>query len=232
MNIEGTYTLQAPAEQVWRTLMDPQILKKSIPGIERLEQLDAQTYIMTLQIGNAPLRGTYQGRITINEQEYPYRYHITIEGESDQQKFSGNGDIHLAEHEETTVIAYQGDLEIDRQNTSLSPTLIKGLLKLLMQQFFSSLSERLGRRTNAKPIETATVIDNANGSLILIPAPPLIEESETSMLRRVVRLLGLGAGDQDEEAHWEQRIQRWGMIAGLLLLVWIGMRLIPRRDMR
>src|SRR5256885_13676838 len=38
MIIEGTYTLQATPEDVWRCLMDEQILRSAIPGLESLER--------------------------------------------------------------------------------------------------------------------------------------------------------------------------------------------------
>ena len=37
MEIEGTYTLQASPEEVWQCLMDTQVLRSAIPGVEQLE---------------------------------------------------------------------------------------------------------------------------------------------------------------------------------------------------
>ncbi|MBO0778184.1 MAG: hypothetical protein J2P37_05080 [Ktedonobacteraceae bacterium] len=230
MNIEGTYTLQAPAEHVWRNLMDPLVLRKSIPGIERLEQIDDKTYELALHIKNAPLRGTYCARINITEQQYPYHYRISIQGEGPQQQFSGDGAIQLQEREEKTVIVYQGQMQMDHPH--LPATLAKGMLKLLVQQFFASLADLLyaKRYVTAGPGRdngATTILEGQNGSIVLLPPPPLKEKG--SILRRVIHRSGLGGGEQEEEERWEARIRRFGVIVGLLLLVWVGTRIIPRR---
>lgn len=223
MDIEGTYTFQAPPELVWRNLMDPQILRKSVPGVERLEQIDDHTYEISLTVQHVPLRGTYQGRIQIVEQQYPSHYRISFQGESQQQVFGGNGDIYLQRHENHTVISYQGLLNIDRHNSLLPPTLIRGMMKLLVQQFFAALAEDLYVTTEQG---NAAVIEGANGSIVILPAPPL----KASLLRRAIHQLGLGAGGPEEEIRWEARIRRVSLIAGLLLLIWVGTRLLPRRQ--
>ena len=40
MDIDGTYTLQAPPEVVWNLLMDQDLLQHTIQGMERLEQTE------------------------------------------------------------------------------------------------------------------------------------------------------------------------------------------------
>src|SRR5579883_3359392 len=97
MKIEGTYTLQASPDHVWDSLMDPQVLRDTIPGVEKLEKLDGNTYEATIQIKHAPLKGSYHGHITITDQQFPRQYCITIRGEGRQTQFSGNGHIQLDE---------------------------------------------------------------------------------------------------------------------------------------
>jgi len=62
MNITGTYTLQATPEEIWQCLSSRQVVNSALPGIERLEQLDTQNYLLSLHIKQAPLMGTYHGR--------------------------------------------------------------------------------------------------------------------------------------------------------------------------
>src|SRR5437763_3955715 len=81
MNIEGTYTLQAPPTEVWHCLLNTELLQHTIPGIERIEQVSENTYTIVANIKHAPLEGTYQGHITLSEQHYPYHYRLIVEGE-------------------------------------------------------------------------------------------------------------------------------------------------------
>lgn len=230
MIIEGTYTLQASPEDVWQCLMDRQILLEIIPGIEQLEMLEGNSYAIAIAVKHAPLKGTYCGRVTISEQQFPYHYRLTIDGEGHQHSISGSGSIHLNKHENQTIIAYSGTLMVGKLPTLVS----KGAAKLLIQHFFTALADYL--RTNAltrtlesEQIAGASVIKQSNGSVVILPSPPpssFMESIPPSL--RIVRLLKLGQGNATQEALWTKRIRQAGILSGLLFLVWVGTRL-PRR---
>src|SRR5260370_6334818 len=172
MNIEGTYTLQAPPTEVWQCLLDTQLLQHTIPGIERIEQVSENTYAIVVNIKHAPLAGTYQGQVTLSEQHYPYHYHLTVDCEGEHGTISGTGIIHLNEHKETTVIAYKGTLIYSKQETLLPAKLVKGAAKLLIQQFFTALATQLPTKEHRRVInaESSENIQNdrrVKGKIIL-----------------------------------------------------------------
>lgn len=216
MDIEGTYTLQAPPQDVWSCLMDQQTLQHVIPGAERLEALGEDTYDIAMHIGSSPLAGFYHGHVTVTERQYPSSYHLTIECEGSQRTINGEGSIHLNEHGENTIIAYRGTLHLSKLAMPLPIPVIKGAAKMLIQQFFTSLADRLSATARTPAV-------TARGKIVLLPALP-----QPTLLRTAVRRLGLGAGDPVAEAQWADRIKRGGIVLGLLLLVWIGSRIVPK----
>ena len=230
MDIEGTYTLQASPEEVWQCLMDEQVLRRAIPGVEKLEPLGEHRYSVTLYIKQAPLIGAYHGQVTISEQHYPYYYHIAIEGEGRQSRISGGGVVHLNERDENTVVAYKGTLNIGKLGTLLPPPLVKGTAKLLLQQFFTALSEYL--RTLIPSFlapemtengQDAAMVEQFDEQVTIVPA-----FASPTLLHALVHGLKLGGGDPALEDLWVSRIRRVGVLCGLLLLVWVGTKL-PRR---
>ena len=229
MDIEGTYTLQASPEDVWQCLMDQQVLRRAIPGVEQLELIGENKYNIMLHIRQTPLIGTYHGHATVTEQHYPYYYNIAIEGEGVPGTISGEGVVHLNERDENTVVAYKGTLNIGKLGTLLPPPLVKGTAKLLLQQFFTALAEHL--RTLPRSASTLGLAENSQDRLI---SPEehiavLVTGAEpTTLLHSVVHQLKLGGGDPTLEEQWVNRIRRVGVICGLLLLIWIGTRL-PHR---
>ena len=230
MNIEGSYTMQASPERVWQNLMDPQVLLCTVPGIEKLEQLDAATYEITIQMKHAPLKGIYRGHITTSEQQFPHRYRIEVHGEGHQNIFSGHGSIELKAHNTHTVIAYHGELKQDKHSALLPPSVVKGAAKLLIQQFFAALSIRLGTPLARDTVDSEMAL---NGMTMQRPAgtitllSPDLPPQRPTLLRTLLRLSGLG-DDRQAIVYWETRLRRWGLIAGLLFLVWVGTR-IPRK---
>lgn len=231
MEIDGTYTLQAPAEEVWRCLMEQQTIQRSIPGLERLTQVDERTYSFTLQMRYAPLRGSYTGRITILEPQYSTSCHLKVEGEGQSNQFRGECDLQLITQNANTVISYRGTIQLGRGSNPISAPLIRGAVKVLLQQFFTALADQL-RSEREGPVYVTTLEE--------IYEMPFMEEQLSehlmlakssppgNLLHRAVRFLGLGQHDPLREEQWVQRIRQVGIVVVLLLLVWVGTRL-PRR---
>jgi carbon monoxide dehydrogenase subunit G len=234
MDIQGTYTLPASPTEVWHYLLDTQLLQHTVPGIEHLEQVSENTYAIALNIKHAPLEGTYQGHLTLSEQHYPYHYRLSFEGKGEYSTISGTGTIHLNERHKTTVIAYKGTLTYSKQETLLSPKLVKGAAKLLIQQFFTTLATQLPTKEHSQIINVESSEDiqhngRVKGKIILRLSHARTDSTAAqSIFSKIVHLLGLGSGDYEQEQHWERLLRNGGMLLGFLLLVWIGMRL-PRR---
>lgn len=226
MNIEGTYTLQAPPENVWHSLTDPQVLLSAIPGIERVEQIDECTFDVVLQL-KAPFKGSYQGRVVLVDQHYPHHYKIEIHGKGHHNNLDGTGSIYLDAQDDNTIITYKGILAADKPNSPLPPSILKGAFKHIAQQFFATLAAYSRTHTAIPSSEEDTKVSSFDEEAIAASSNPPISQT-TSILRRVIQWSGLGDGDPEQEARWETRIRRTGYIAFFLLLVWIGTR-IPRK---
>ena len=230
MDIDGTYTLQASPEVVWSLLMDLQTLQRTIQGIERLEQTGEDTYAFTLHIKHAPLRGSYSGNAVATKLEYPYSYHMRAEGEGIPGTFHAEWNITLTTHDENTVVAYQGSLHFSRANTLLPSPLVKGTIKVLIQQFFTAVADHLRsasysyQNASEVPVTQLEVSQIHNGRMEISTFP-----DKPSFLHIIVRQIGLGDNDPLLEQQWVNRLRRIGVVSMLLFLVWVGTRL-PRRS--
>lgn len=240
MDIEGTYTLQAPQEDVWHCLMDVQALRRAIPGVQRLEVLGEYRHGITLDIRQSPLMGAYRGQVMVTERHYPTDYSIEFEGEGRQTAISGHGVVRLHTLGENTIVSYKGTVNPGKLATLLPAPLVKGSAKLLIQQFFLALADQLrvmhpvtvveAESVNAPGMETSvkSLAQTSRSGLENLPAYAEPLPAQITVLHRIVRLLGIGGGEREQELIWVQRIRRYGVIAGLLFLVWVGTRL-PRR---
>lgn len=230
MNIEGTYTLQAAPEEVWAGLMDLQTLRYTIPGIGQLERHEGDIYTFTMHIRHAPLRGTYSGRAAVLEQEYPSSYRVTVEGEGQPGKFHGEWAIELRSHNENTVVGYKGTLHLTKAGALLPLSLVKGTIKVLTHQFFTTLADHLRTVSSSYTVTSENMsapaefkqIDNDHIAMASSPHQP-------ALLHKIVRGLGLGGNDPQLEEQWVIRLRRVGFASMLLLLVWVGTRL-PRKQ--
>jgi carbon monoxide dehydrogenase subunit G len=226
MDIEGTYTLQATPEEVWACLMDIQTLQRTIPGIEQLARLGENSYAFTMHIKHAPLRGSYSGNAITTDLEYTLSYYLNVDGEGTPGKFHAEWSITLRALDVNTVIAYQGTLRLTKAGAPLPAQLVKGTIKVLIQQFFTALADylRTRRYSNLAPFENTPIqLDLPqfyNGR-----DDALIPQDQPAILYAIVRQLRLGGKDPLLEEQWVIRLRRIGIVSVLLLLVWIGTRL-------
>jgi len=230
MDFDGTYTLQAPPEVVLDLLMDQQTLQRAIPGIEGLERTGEDTYAFTLQIKHAPLRGSYSGNAVATKMEYPYSYHMSAEGEGIPGTFHAEWDISLTAHDENTVVAYRGSLHFSRANAQLPSPLVKGTIKVLIQQFFTAVADHLLSASYSYQNDAEVDITQLEVSHIYNEGMEFSTISDKpSFLHGIVRQFGLGDNDPFLEEQWVNRLRRIGIVSMLLFLVWVGTRL-PRKS--
>jgi carbon monoxide dehydrogenase subunit G len=226
MNIEGTYTFQSKLIDIRQSLTQQDVLKQAIPGLEKLEAVAKNRYTVGIHIKYPPLAGTYQGQVSIVEDEQPATYRFSIESNGGPNTITGVGSIQLRELGDNTTVVYKGTLALSKRGTRLTPTVTRGAIKLLIQQFFTSLSDKLRKDQESfteDGVETTTTSD-----IVIRHYVPDDQTTPPSLALKIVRLLGLGKDDALQEEVWTERIRQIGLITGFLLLVWIGTRL-PRK---
>lgn len=231
MEIEGTYTLQATSKEVWQLLTDQHTLLDTLPEIEKLERVDDYTHSLALHLPYTPLQGTYYGLIRVAESHRPNHSRLIIESVRDtQDTMSGEAIVDVQSHEGTTIVTYKCDISLHKAGTQLQRTVIKGAVKLLIQQFFTALEEQLWQQTAKKRVAvdeeiiTITAVQHPGSQ----PRSGREKARPVPFLQRIVHLLRLGKGNLAEEERWTQRIRRTAYASMLLFLVWVGTR-IPRR---
>jgi carbon monoxide dehydrogenase subunit G len=226
MNIEGTYTFQSKLIDIRQSLTQQDVLKQAIPGLEKLEAVAKNRYAVGIHIKYPPLAGTYQGQVSLVEDEQPATYHFSIESNGGPNTITGVGSIQLRELGANTTVIYKGTLTLSKRGARLTPTVTRGAVKLLIQQFFTSLSDKL--RVDQESFTEDSAETTTTSDIIIRHYVPDDQTTPLSLARKLVRLLGLGKDDALQEEVWTERVRRIGLITGFLLLVWIGTRL-PRK---
>ncbi|MDQ3666162.1 MAG: carbon monoxide dehydrogenase subunit G [Acidobacteriota bacterium] len=139
MKIEGINQLQAPRERVYECLTDPHVLQRCIPGCERLEKTDENTYAATIRAGVGTIKGVFIGTVKLEDMRPPEHYRIVVDGKGTPGFMKGTGDLDLEAQKETTIIRYSGDLQVGGTIASVGQRMIQGTAKMMASQFFLAL---------------------------------------------------------------------------------------------
>ncbi|HLW58475.1 MAG TPA: carbon monoxide dehydrogenase subunit G [bacterium] len=144
MKIDGTNTLPASVDTVWKTINDPEALRRCTPGLKELKAISPDNYAATLQIGIAAVKGTYAGTLRITDKQAPTHYRIILEGTGGAGFMKGEGTVDLEPQGDGTLLKWVGDIQIGGLIAGVGQRMLGGIGKMLIGQFFKCLEESLG----------------------------------------------------------------------------------------
>jgi carbon monoxide dehydrogenase subunit G len=147
VKISGTYTLDASRDEVWSALNDIHVLARVVPGCERLDQTGENQFEGTVKIGIQSIRGTYSGRIRLEDIQPPHHYKLVANGKSANGVVDGSGSVDLEEQPDgKTLLRYGGEAQIGGVLASVGQRLIEGASRQLINQSLKALAEQIARR--------------------------------------------------------------------------------------
>jgi carbon monoxide dehydrogenase subunit G len=139
MKLEGSHTIDASRDRVWNLIIDPEVLKRCVPGCEALEAVGDNSYRMTLKAGVGSIKGSFQGSIKLEEMRPPEHYRMMVDGKGSAGFLKGSGALDLSEADGQTKIAYSGDVSVGGTIASVGQRMIQSSAKLMAAQFFTAL---------------------------------------------------------------------------------------------
>ena len=143
MRLEGAYKVAAPREIVWKQLLNPDVLARTIPGCEKLEPNPDGSYNAELKMGIAMVRGTYRGRVEILDQVPPEHFRMKVDGQGSGGFPKGEGTLTLAESGSDTLISYTGEAQVGGLFASVGQRMILSAARQIVEQFFEAFAKRV-----------------------------------------------------------------------------------------
>jgi carbon monoxide dehydrogenase subunit G len=185
LKITGSYTIDAPRDQVWSALNDMEVLARIVPGCERLVQTSENEYEGTVKIGIQSIKGSYSGKIRLEDIQPPHHYKLVASGRSSNGVVDGSGSVDLAEQDGKTVLTYGGDAQIGGTLASVGQRLIEGASKQMINQSLKALVEQINaRNAPAKPDPPAEpAVSASNG--VAAPAEEHNVEAHSALAAEV-----------------------------------------------
>ena len=146
MIIEGKFTIKAPVQLLWDTLLDPETLRSCIPGAEKIDRLDEKTYDCVIKQKVGPISVRFKFKNTLSKIESPN--HVEMDGEGEDigkaGRFTQRTAIDLKEIEGGEVeISYKCNANIVGKLSMFGDRILKAKAKKLEADFTSALREKL-----------------------------------------------------------------------------------------
>ena len=143
MEVKSSYTFDAPIQRVWELLIDPDVVARCMPGVEKLEPLGEDRYQATISVRVGLIGGTYQGTVAIAEKRPPNSYKLLVEGNGRPGFVKGEGAFFLTSQGDVTLVELNGEVQIGGTIARVGQRLSGGVSKMMVDLFFDCLKERL-----------------------------------------------------------------------------------------
>jgi len=106
-----------------------------------MESVSEDSYNATLKIGIGSIKGTFMGRIRMQDKQPPSHYRLSVEGKGGPGFLSGEGLIRLEDSGSDTNVSYSGDVQIGGLIASVGQRMLQGFAKQQISQFFMALAK-------------------------------------------------------------------------------------------
>lgn len=149
MMIEGAHTFSASREEVWRLLLDPEVIGKTMPGAKEMKLLGDGVYEGKVKIGiGAITAAEFDVRITLVDMFTPERYTMQIDGRGTLGFTRGTALVELipASPGPGTLLHYKAEMQVGGKVAAVGQRLLDSVSRMMARQGLEALSTELERR--------------------------------------------------------------------------------------
>lgn len=150
MDVSGSQKVKAPRPQVFDALLDPEVLKKSVPGCDNAEFVDFPTgrqLKLTVSPSIPGLKGPYNVFLQTGEVVAHSRVVLIAEPTSSIGSIKATCTIELTDHSEGTLLNYNGSAEMDGKIAATPDMIVNGAMKMALSSFFKNFEKQVSAVT-------------------------------------------------------------------------------------
>jgi uncharacterized protein len=148
MKLAATYAFEAPQEKVFSALLDPAVLQKCIDGCEKMENTGEDSYNAHLKIGIASLKGSYVGKIRIEDKKPPESFTLSAEGKGGPGWVQGKANIRISPKDGGAELTCDSDGQVGGLIAAVGSRLIEAAGKRMLDEFFRKLGQHLSESSS------------------------------------------------------------------------------------
>jgi carbon monoxide dehydrogenase subunit G len=174
MKVTGTSTLSSDRATVWQALNDPAVLVRTIPGCRRLESVGEDAFAMTVSAGVGSIKGVYDGRVRLTDQQEPGSFRMHAEGSGAPGTIGADVRVTLEDTPDGgTALTYDADAVVGGMIGGVGQRMLTGVSKKMAAEFFRNVDATLagGAPAAAAPEDTQDRRTVSEGQVFTAPAP-------------------------------------------------------------
>jgi carbon monoxide dehydrogenase subunit G len=144
VKLTARYAFNVPPEKVFAALLDPIVLQKCIDGCEKMEKTGQDSYDAHLKIGVAGIKGSYVGKIRIEDKNPPESFTLQAEGKGGPGWVKGMAKMKISPAGEGSEVHCESEGKVGGVIAAVGSRLVEPMAKKMLDEFFAKLGKQLG----------------------------------------------------------------------------------------
>jgi len=169
MDMQASRQLGVTQQQAWDALNDPEVLKVSIPGCDKIEATGPLQYAVGVSLKIGPVSARFAGKIKLSDMNPPTSYTLSFDGQGGAAGFGkGTAKVELAPNDAGCLLSYTVHAQVGGKVAQLGQRLVDGAAKSMSEDFFKRFDNEMQRRFPAPTaaVEAAVVAERSPRSAI------------------------------------------------------------------
>ena len=161
MDLDSAFTVTAPIDQVWATLMDFEEVAGCVPGAQVLNKLSEDAYQVGMKVKLGPVTMQYKGQMEVVERDEK-AYRAVLKGSAKETRGQGTAQatahLQLVEDGATTRGTVHADVALSGRAAAMGQGVIGSVTDSMMGQFATNLQTMLTGRGAPVAVPDAEVV--------------------------------------------------------------------------
>lgn len=155
MQMKESREIAAPRSEVWKALLDPEVLRECVPGCQEMSGSVEEGFEATVVQKVGPVKATFKGNVTISNVVEGESLTLSGDGKGGAAGFAkGGADVTLADSGDGTLLSYEVEAKVGGKLAQLGSRIIDGFAKKMAEQFFTRFQEQVEGPADAPAEET------------------------------------------------------------------------------
>lgn len=147
MILEGTYRFAADPAVVFPLLLDPDVLKVSLPGVQTFTRTEPDRYEGTMRIGvGAIAAAEFQVLVTLSEVDPPRRFVMQIDAKGGFGFTRGPAEVALSPDDGGCTMRYRAEVQVGGMIAGVGQRLLDSVSRQMARQSLDAVSREIERR--------------------------------------------------------------------------------------
>jgi uncharacterized protein len=143
MKLNGTHKFKANSTQVYNAILNPEVLKNSIPGCESVEVLDANHIKANITTQLPGLHGPYGVVFNIVRTQAPNFLELQAERNGRGGSIKLGTQIQIADQPDGALLSYEANADLEGPIAVVNNPLGQGVTKNALGTFFKNLDKTI-----------------------------------------------------------------------------------------